>query len=150
MNIDQLYTTLTESFDKGYPWSVSRRAPTKELYYIDLPDGHEIAVNIVYTKENDLPEVEFTSTDYNPDDIFAMTGGLVEKGINPIRVFSSVVEILKVSPMIRQYKGFIMYANKSESSRVGLYKRMLSRFGFKFTLFDNPIYSKSLGFRVYL
>lgn len=150
MNLDDLYTTITESFDRGYPWSSSRKSPSKELYYIDLPDGHEIAVNIVKTKDQDLPEVEFTSTDYNPEDIFAMTGGLAKNGINPIRVFSSMVDIMKGSSVIKTHGGFIMYANKSETSRVSLYMKMLRRFGFRFSTFDDPISNRSLGFRVFL
>lgn len=145
MHVDQLYQSITESFNNGYPWEHSTKTQRSEKYFIDLPDGHELAVMIVKTPKYDKPEVEFTSTDFNPDDVFAMTGNLVDKGINPIRAFSSLIQIMKQSPLIKVSGGFIMFANKSEVSRVALYKRMLSKFGYRYTNFDD---SRSMGFNV--
>jgi hypothetical protein len=139
MNIDELISgELYEAFDKGYSWSPSSKSGNKELYFIDLPNGHEIAVNMIKERGETYPTVEFTSTDFNPDDVFAVTGTFANDNINPIRVFSSMVQIIKQSVLIKSNGGFLMHANRNEASRMRLYGRMLAKFNLKATIVDDP------------
>lgn len=131
MNIEQLYHVLTESFNNGYNWSRASSSSSSEVYYIDLPNGEEIAVTVAKDKKEKFPVVEFTPTNPDPSDIFAMNGQFAKEGMNPIRVFSSIVEIMKQSTLIKTAGGFTMYSKKSERSRTSLYIKMLGRFGFK-------------------
>jgi hypothetical protein len=137
MKFDDLYQAITESLDSAYPWSHSTKSNNKELYFIDLPNGHEIAVNMIVERGKPKPEVEFTSTDYDPEDIFKITGTFARDGMNPIRVFTALVQVIKQSQLIKKHNGFVMNAYKAESSRVSLYKKLLNKFGLKFTTADN-------------
>jgi len=139
---------VLEAFDKSYTWEPSSMGPRSEKYFIDLPTGHEIAVTIVLEKGKEKPEVEFMSTDYDPEDIHKMTGTFAKEGINPIRVFTALIEILKKSALVSKHRGFTMSALKSEASRVDLYRKLLTKFGYKFTTYDDEIHNRSLKFDV--
>ena len=144
----KIHEIMNEAFDKSYPWSPSSKGSNKELYYIDLPNGHEIAVNMVLERGKDKPIVEFTSTDFDPDDIFKMTNTFAKSGITPVRVFTALVEILKQSVLIKRCGGFIMDALKEEPSRVSLYGKLLKRFGYQYRTYDNEINARSISFEV--
>ncbi|WGH49673.1 hypothetical protein [Alishewanella phage vB_AspM_Slicko01] len=133
MKIDDLLENLlVESFDKGYQWSKDNGSARSEQYSIELPNEHEIIVTITKYGGHPEPEVSFTSTDYNERDVFAITGTFAKSGINPIRVFSSIIEIMKSSSIIRTHGGFYMEANKNEQSRLKLYQRMLRKYNMTF------------------
>lgn len=108
MKLEQLYHVLTESFNNGYNWSRASSSSRSEVYYIDLPNGEEIAVTVAKDKKEKFPVVEFTPTNPDTSDIFAMNGQFAKEGMNPIRVFYSIVEIMKQSTLIKTAGGFTM------------------------------------------
>lgn len=141
MKLNEVYGLVEESFGSKYQWNTRRKGSSSEDYEFDVGEiEFYVEVSAFNTKLN-YPLVSFYSSMMgDADDLFAATGNFSKMGVTPIKVFSTVIDIISKSDLVRNAGGFIMDAKSSEPSRVRLYERMLKRFGNQFRKTSKSVY----------
>ena len=128
MKLEQLYKSIiTEAFNDSFPYTVGVKSDMSERYFFDAgPYEMEVYVSGF---DGPIPVVGFyPANTYNHDS----TAAFAASGVNPVKVFSTVFTILKKSDLVKKAGNvFDMEVNKSENSRMSLYKRMANRYAKK-------------------
>lgn len=115
---------LVEAFNVSYPYRIGSRDALSERYYFDA-EVYEMEV-YVSGFDGPIPVVGFY-----PSNTFdhSATGSFSKSGINPVKVFSTVMKIISRSRLIQKSEGvFDIEMEKSEKSRISLYRRMATRY----------------------
>lgn len=142
MKLDALLQ-LTEAFDQLYQFRTIKANGIEELHEFDTDFGTvQVIIEIddyhIDENSNSYTRVDFGWKDAPTD--MSVTGRFAKKNTNPTRLFGTIMEIMKHSPLIAaESKYYCTGANKNmkralvefknlESSRASLYKRLATKY----------------------
>lgn len=142
----QTLVHLMETFDQSYQFRTIKANGIEELYEFDTDVGTvQVIIEIddyhVDDNGNSYTRVDFRWADAPTDT--SVTGRFAEKNTNPTRLFGTIMEIVKHSPLITaESKYYCTGANKNmkralvefknlDTSRASLYKRLATKYASK-------------------
>lgn len=129
---------LLELFDSRLGYKRRQSLSWKEEYVVDtgIP-GAPIIVEIKEyplepkTPENNMQGVFVAQVDFtDAHGSYDLTNIFARNNINPVKVFGTVIDIVKKSPMVKRMGGIVYFSSElNNTSRARLYERILKSTG---------------------
>lgn len=117
---------LLEAFESPYLYAKSVSSPNAERYIVETRVG--VYMVDIRKGESGVPEVSFSDHSRLSD----INNSFANKGLSPIRLFSTIIDIIRKSSVVRYSGSFFFTATGGEASRIRLYERLLKVNGVRY------------------